>query len=517
MLSRFLGKKNVELIVFIAYIAIAVGLPFNKIVLSLATMLIVLIAILDFNRTEYLQKFKESKFLYLLLLFIIFHLISLLWTTNYAYFWKDINVKLPFYLLPFALIFKPLINQKQTYITLGFFLFSLLVTSVINYFYYFTYNHNVDIRLMSLFLSHIRYGMMLVVGILICYYWLINPKLKYKAIPILLISWWLIYTNYAEVFSAYLALLLVIICLIYSALSMIMNKKIYLTLFYGITIILICSIFSFIYFFFIENEEIPYPKNEEKTKFGNQYEFYKNKSTKINGTPVYTYICGIELKEEWAKKSNKRIFELNPNGYENYYILIQYMASKGMLKKDAENFKRLTIRDIQNIENGINNCCPEKSNGFFSRLNILKEELYEQDPNGKSVRQRVEYIKAGWNIFKNNLIYGVGPGDLEDEFMNYYKNSNSLLKDENRLRTHNQLLTYFVSFGCIGGFIFLFFLYKIGWVFYNYENKMAYLFLLIVLLSFLNEDTLETQMGATFVGFFIGFFCNSRKFLNHEN
>jgi hypothetical protein len=266
-----------------------------------------------------------------------------------------------------------------------------------------------------------------------------------------------------------------------------------------------------IYYFLIDSNTIPYPKINEKTALGNHYDFVANKSTRINGTPVYTYICGYELKEEWSKKSTKGIFEINPSGYENYYILIQYLASKGYLKKDAETFNKLTVHDIKNIESGINNCCPSQSRGLLNRLIKLREEFYEQDPNGKTIKQRFEYVKAGYSIFIKHPLLGVGSGDLDDAFKSHYKETNSTLKIENRLRTHNQFLTYFISLGLVGGILFIYLIYKSFIYFYQQQIQLGFYFLILISISFLSEDTLETQMGATLFGLFYGLFISSKK------
>lgn len=513
MLSKLLGTHAVQRLLLIGYSALAIGLPLNKIVLSLATMLVALITLLDFNKNDYYQKIKDSKLLQVLLLFLGLHLLSYFWSDNSSYFLKDLNAKLPFYTLPIVFVLKPIRNKKELHIILGSFILSLLVTSLINFIVFYSYHPNADTRDMSLFLSHIRYGLMLVFGITVCYFWLNSKENKYKFIPLILISWWMIYIYFSEVFSGYITLLIIILYLGLKQLRTTSNKVLSNSIY--ISLISVCGIFIFVlvYYFFIDVTEIPIPKKHERSAKNNFYDYEPTKTTTINGTPVYTYICGIELKEEWAKKSTKGIFEKNPSGFENYYILIQYLASKGFLKKDAYTFSKLSDLDIKNIENGINNCCPEKNVGFIKRIKTLQEELYEPDPNGKTVRQRIEYLKAGNQLFLSSPIIGIGSGDLEDNFQEYYTKTNAHLKIENRLRTHNQFFTYFISFGLIGGLIFIYLIVISFQWFKRHQLQLATCFMLIMVLSFLSEDTLETQMGATFFGLFYGLFISSKNLL----
>ena len=518
MLSKFFGTTFVHKLTLFAYCSIAFGLPLNKIVLSLATILLAFIVLFDSNFKKSIQKIFQNKILLLLIAFICFHFLSLFWTNNYNYFWNDFNSKLPFYVLSIVFVLKPIGSKTELYLIFSSFIFSLFITSIVNFSVYYFSNHSNDIRFMSLFLSHIRYGLMIVFGTVLCYFWFINKKLRLKWIPIILIFWFIFYTYISEVFSAYIILIFIAFYLTLKQLKKNTTSKfkniIYISSF-GILIVLTSFI---LYYFFIDITPIPIPKKNEKTALGNEYYYESTKTTRINETPVYTYICGIELKEEWAKVSKKGIFDKNPSGFENYYILIQYMASKGFLKKDAESFKKLNNKDIHNIENGIYNCCPEKNIGFIKRIKTLREEIYEPDPNGKTVRQRIEYLKAGFSIFKSNIVYGASPGDIDDLFQQYYSKSNSHLKIENRLRTHNQIFTYFISFGMIGGSLFLFILFK-SLIFFKKENCIiASIFLLIVIFSFFSEDTLETQMGATFFGLFFGLFISSPSLLKeHEN
>lgn len=508
MLSKLLGTLAVQRLLLIGYSALAIGLPLNKIVLSLATILLALITLLDFNKKDYCRKIQGNKLIQVLLLFLFIHLLSYFWSDNSSYFWKDVNAKLPFYTLPLVFVLKPIRNTKELHIILGSFLLSLLVTSCINFIVFYNCHPTADTREMSLFLSHIRYGLMLVFGVVICFFWLKAKAFKFKMAAIVLMFWFFIYIYFSEIFSSYLILFVVILILgINLAVS---SKKIVIK---GITYSFLAGLtgsllYTFTYYFFIDIKPIPIPKKDERTAKGNRYDYSSEKSTTINGTPVYTYICGLELKEEWAKRSTKNLFEKNQRGYENYYILIQYLASKGFLKKDARSMAKLSDKDIQNIEKGINNCCPEKNSGFIKRIKNLREELFESDPNGKTVRQRIEYLTAGSSLFLSNPIIGVGSGDLEDAFLNYYHQNNSKLLIENRLRTHNQFLTYFISFGLIGGSIFLFFIIKSLCFFTKEKITVGFIFLVIMFFSFLSEDTLETQMGATFFGLFYGLFIS---------
>jgi O-antigen ligase len=127
---------------------------------------------------------------------------------------------------------------------------------------------------------------------------------------------------------------------------------------------------------------------------------------------------------------------------------------------------------------------------------------------------RLEFWRTAIYIIKQNSIIGVGTGDIKNSFYVAYNETNSKLTKEWRLRCHNQYLAITVAFGIVGLAIFLFYLlYPI----ITLNKKLHYLywpFILIILFSFITEDTLENQTGLTFFALFNTLFiwlANSEK------
>ena len=139
---------------------------------------------------------------------------------------------------------------------------------------------------------------------------------------------------------------------------------------------------------------------------------------------------------------------------------------------------------------------------------IWEVDVYRKghNPAGNSITQRLEYLKAAKEIVKQNFYWGVGTGDVKDAFLNEYDRVNSKLPIKRRLRAHNQYVTFLLTFG-IFGFLMLFYC-----MFYPVYKKRVFshylfvVFITIALLSFINEDTLETQIGITFFSYFYSLF-----------
>ena len=92
------------------------------------------------------------------------------------------------------------------------FIVSLLITSLINFcsYQFSLANHTaIDIRELSLFGSHIRYGILLSFGLGVCFF-LSRELKKYSLIWICTGAWFIFYTYYSQILSGLIALLVVI-------------------------------------------------------------------------------------------------------------------------------------------------------------------------------------------------------------------------------------------------------------------------------------------------------------------
>ena len=193
------------------------------------------------------------------------------------------------------------------------------------------------------------------------------------------------------------------------------------------------------------------------------------------------------------------------------------MASKG-LRKDSAGVAMLTDEDIKAIENGIANINYLKNPSIKTRISKIMigyhNFQYDQDPNGSSVLQRIEYWKASANLIKRNSWTGVGTGDVEQAFNNYYEETNSQLKIANRWRSHNQYLSVFVALGIFGFLWFIFTLIYPPIKEKKYFDYFYVVFFITMALSMLTEDTIESQAGVTLFAFFNSFLLFARDKTN---
>ena len=505
MLDKLFGFKVHSFLHVLGISILAFGIPLNKVLMSIGAIWGVSNLVLEGDVKTYLHNIRSNTAFKWLILFCGLHLIGMFWSTDIPYALHDLRIKLPLLAVPLALVARPITNRNHVHLILYSLLISLIITSILNFGYYqqwFGPKHYSDIRQMSLFGSHIRYGILIALGVGISLYLL---TLKRSIVPliafILIIIWFSYYTFYSQILSGVLALLIVLVIFI----LFIANKfSKYILVIMGGVILL--SLFSIINYLKPEKIQDIIPKNLPlKTKEGNPYQNDLTSKNSENNKLIYISYCDIELEREWNKVSAIKYYENDKMHQQIRSTIFRYLSSK-KLSKDAEGIKKLTKKDILNIENGIANI-ELLQGGLLSRLNGIKYQFNNDfDPNGHSILQRLEYWKTGWHIFQKNWLFGVGTGDVQLAFDQQYEKENSILLPKNRLRAHNMYLTVGITFGIIGLFIFLGFWY--AYFKQNLQNKelVALFFFAVAMSTFLIEDTIETQMGVSLISLFLGLF-----------
>lgn len=513
MLFKNPSQKNLQLLLVIGCVFVLCGLIFSKAILSLSTAYLILIGILSGDYSEGIARIKENRPLHIFLLFIIFYIGSITWSNNLEAGVTDLISKANLILLPIILVVLPPITEKHKTILLRIFAGLVVLASVIHFFIYqINFTPDKDVRSMSLFLSHIRFSLFVIFGIFILAYQK-STNIYFKIISYLAIVWLLFYTYYAQVLSGILALIICVICIaIHELKSSVQWKKNSSILFLVSTVILI--LFIIFNFNELNTKKIKIKYYKKHTKLGHIYTHDTLSKSLENGYPIDCFINNEELDSTWKTRSNIPLNSYTKNEYRYYTVLIRYLTSKG-LTKDAEGVNKLAQQDIQNIEQGIPTILALES-GLKKRIYELQYELNsQQNPNGHSILHRIEYWKTGWSIVKQHYLVGTGIGDYKDAYQQAYIKSKSVLEQKNRLESHNQFLGILIATGSIGLFLFLFHIRTSFLQFWRNKNKIALLFYLICLTSFLAEDTLTTLAGMSFYSFFFGLFINNDQYKNY--
>jgi hypothetical protein len=131
MIELLKGKRFPDQLFIFAAIAFAVGLSTSKVILSISSMLLLLAVFLKGDLRSLRTKIRANEVLILLLLYLLLHVVALLWTSDFSYASNDLKTKLTLLIVPVAFAIHPLEKTTVNRI-LFFFVAGVVVTSAVN-------------------------------------------------------------------------------------------------------------------------------------------------------------------------------------------------------------------------------------------------------------------------------------------------------------------------------------------------------------------------------------------------
>ncbi len=476
-------------------------IPFSPFLISFFEICFFLFWIFDKNIISKIKKIETGAVIFTII--FIIHLFGLIHTSDFEYALNDIKIKLPLLIIPIILSTSNKLNLKELKIIFIFLTLSVLVKIIISS-YVFAQSDYIKINEAINFsgrISHIRFALLVNISFFVCLYFFIkNKKNKLEKITLLVV--FVIQLLFLYVLQSLTGLVIFVILSYFSLFYFLKNYK-YLKIILA-SASLIFPLLVLLYLINIYTTEFNHkmPNTSKLPKYTAKKNLYIHDTTKLiieNKKYIGLYLCEKELKYEWNLVSkNKKYNEVK-------YTLIRYLTSKSY-KKDAQGVRKLNKKDIINIENGLANHIFEKKYSLYSYIyKILWEfDIYIKlyNPSGHSKTQRLEFLKIGFSIIKENFLFGVGTGDVQKEYNIKYSKNKSIINDKWRLRTHNQYITFIITFGIIGFLIIIFaYIYPII-IRTNRDTYFTIIVLIILSFSMLTEDTIETQSGATIFSIF---------------
>jgi len=493
-------------------IIFATAIHWSLFMMGAMTVALVVCWLLQPNLKESIQTLykRPSIFLFSAAFFLV--LVGFLNTGNTKEWHHVFRIYLPMFIIPMILGTTTTKLKQIDFKELMFwYIISTLASSIFNLsFFFYRFGTTTDLRQISFFVSHIRYSLFINVAIFSSYYYLFLDPITSKFKQILLyisIIWLSVFIFILQSITG-IAIFLILFSFtiaheIYST-KKITHRIIAFLLFCLPVGIIAWMIISNIYQF-SQTKEIPANLREAKTPYGNNYMFYIGEPIVENGHFVCEFVCEKELEETWNSISSYHYNGLDKKKQCVNQTLIRYLASKN-LRKDHDGVLQLNPKDISNIENGLSNYRLENKFSLNSRIYQIIWELdrYRKggNPSGNSVTQRFEFWHCSLSIISHNLLIGVGSGDLSDTKKEYYKKINTKLSQEKWFDPHNEFLTITIRTGLLGLCVFI-----IGFIASIYLEKrqtnfLMLVYVIIILTSMINEDTLETPFGIVLYAFF---------------
>lgn len=432
------------------------------------------------------------------------HVVWLVNTQDWQYAAKDLRIKLPLLVLAFAI--GGVKHDRRDIARVAFWLsvgiWVAMLTTVYNYLSF--DGVPLDMRVFVGEISHIRLSLMMVVSIAAAIYFWPRMHLGFRTYSLITIASILLYLNFLQLATGFAVLLVLLLFTVILFIHRRWGRKSA----WGMLGVVLLGVGALVYDswdyyrnYFVSSDTIP--SETTYTAEGNEYQFYPSFQVE-NGHHVHYYISEGELAAAWNERSTDSMSYDDPSDRDLIARVYRYLTAKG-LKKDRAGVMALSERDIHNIESGYAAPVYAESSGLALRRHVILYSahtyFHSGNASGLSFFQRIVYWKVAARLIAENFWTGTGTGDVKKTFKSAYDRFDINLEPRFRLRAHNQFLTLFVSFGVWGliAFVGLFLIFA----YHASTDYFRWAVILVLALSCMTEDTLETQAGVTFFSFFV--------------
>ncbi len=473
---------------FFGLCLLAASMPLSKAGMSIAQILLVGNWLICRIPEKFKSFFRNRTALILCSLYVL-HCIGLIYTVDFDYALKDLRIKFPMLILPLIIATSEPLDYKKFRTLIIVLSLGLFASSLHAFYNYITHNYQ-DIRDICVFVSHLRISLMICISIFFLLKFILSDKKierKWKLAFVLLILW---FVYFLFILKSFTGPLLIIVCfsvLIIIHLSRIKKIIVRVAL---VSVIILAPVIIFVYVLHMYDKYFTYTRKEDPR------------------------LETVGMQKVWNIRSKINYNNTDLDGDSIKYTLISFLNSKE-LSKDSASVAGLSNEEVKAVEDGI---ADVNLMNMYSLQARIYETLWEykyftitDNPSGYSVMQRLEYWKASLGIIKDNLLFGVGTGDMNIAFSEQYKKMNSPLSMRWRLKAHNQFLSFGVAFGIFGMLWFAVVLFYPLFIRKFRKDFFYQIFFIILFCSMLTEDTIESQAGLTFYVFFNALLLLGRK------
>lgn len=489
---------------------IALGLPLSTILMSVGQFVLVGNWLLEGDHRRRLRQFFTNRLALVLSSVFFLYTIGTLWATDTAAAWRDVEVKLPLLLMPLLLFTSKLPHLPRLRQVLYLFVLGTVAGSLVGLANYLgmAATELLDKRHLSLFTSHIRFGMMTVFSMFILAHFLYEEwkqwSLTERLFTLTVITWLFYFMVLLESSTAYIIFAVLLGLVLLRLLLRAQHPRMRWAV-AGISLAALTASAGYVWSIYRNvTNKIPVSRAmlEWETLNGRIYVHETHIPYTENGHRVWNYICWDELKNEWPKRSSIPLNGMDRSGQELQFTLIRHMTSLG-LRKDSVGVHALSDADVRNIELGYCNHRYTQRWGVSRRIAQVFWEMeqyaYNGNPNNSSLIQRWVYTKVGLDIVKDNWLLGVGTEGMRNAYQEMYTRDSRNLFPEFQFIVHNQFLATTICLGLFGG---IWFIVAFLWPLRHYRHDFLYLgFVAMMGISYLSDNTLGSQSGVTLYAF----------------
>ena len=450
------------------------------------------------------QMVKENRLLQAYIGLYLLLLIGMLWTENQPFGWSLLQVKLPLLCVPLVVLTSHPLHGRVRHGILWAYATTVLVVSIIGLVRMLTIP-DLPYRDAVPYISHIRFALNCCMVVCLCAAVVVRRRsILQKGIALAVLLWMLAFIVLLHSYTA-VAMLVVV-----SLVTLLVYHRrwpliaLWLLLVGGFSFLIGREVYGYYKMKPLATEPL-----RRHTASGTPY-YHARDGIVENGNYVNNYICTPELRNQWRLRSALPYDANTASGYSVESTLVRYMNSLG-LTKDSAGMAAMSDAQITAVENGVANCVYESGNPLRKMVYVMLLEreyyIHTHAVAGFTMLQRIELWNATIEVVKGNPWIGVGTGDVVDAMQQQLSESGSELSGRG-MRSHNQYLGLLAALG-IAGFVIIAFLFIRAAVPHANRKKritpLMLAWLLMILISMLTEDTLDTLAGILFCTWFLPF------------
>ena len=496
---------------------LAIGLPSSVFLMSISQIILFLNWLVEGGYDKKFRRLFSNRAALVFISIYLVHIIALLYSSNFDYGVSTLRTRLPIFLLTLVVVSSDPVPRGYKKWLIMAFAGSVTIVSFFSLHTYVTGNY-ADYRELSPFISHIRLSLMVALSVFLMAYaakYYFKDDVGWSRTAWLLAGWHVVYLLMLHSLSGILVFGAACLVLFLQGLAFAEPKK---RMWAVTALVAIALAFSFMVGFLWHNvtmrEEVNAENLESHTEQGNPYEHRPELIFSENGHLVYLYVAEKEIRKAWNQVSRHDFDGLNQRGEPVKQTLLRYMTSMG-LRKDAEGFSELTQDDIRAVEEGIANVQYTRWPWPLVRLHQSFWEINNyritQNAQGHTLSQRIEFWRAAVEAISKKPLHGWGTGDIREASQYGLEKINSTLEFERWMKPHNQYLSFTVLFGIPGMLWILFAMVYPAKRLDKFRHVPFLAFFVILWVSMLNEDTIDTQAGLSFFVFFYNYFLFLRE------
>jgi len=487
-------------------------MPNLNLFMSMPTILLTLLWFFDPGIKRGISNFTlDNPATWMAGLFLL-HILWLFNTSDWDYATKDLRIKLPLLVLALnpGTVRLSRKEEKLVFAALGL---GIWIATLVGYYLYYSEGlAKLNPRFMVPDISHIRLSLMMILFLGAGFYFFRELENRWRWAVGISMANAVVFLYLLQSLTAFSVLVVAGIVTVGVFRFGRLSKGIrYTTVLVALVLVVTSGVSLYNYYqsyFATGQDTIPLM---DETPSGNPYNHYDTLLIE-NGNYVFANISELELVQSWNERSELQISYDPMVNSEVIARIVRYLTSKG-LPKNREAVMSLSDEEIGWIEKGYPTKVHATKSGLQLRMHMFLNGVHHFIASGRvegsSFFQRLFFWKVGWSLIEDRPFLGSGTGDVKKDFEAAYDDFSDQIDPDYRLRAHNQYLTFLISFGILGFLYFLFFVFKLFRA--ARSDALFFYFAVIAALSFLTEDTLETQAGVTFIAFFVALFSSRRS------